>query len=178
VFVYTAKTQNASVRSRRGLSWRDASTDRLGRSIGAIEYGGVAALRRPLSVAVPTFYGHRVDVSRGLRPRRLLHIAERVRQSCHCDSADHVAAIRFGSDQLRAISGAARDHLLLGGTAAWSRLPLLWFGIRASAVEGSGTPAARSFDRLSSTLVRAESCFPIAGTSTNTGCLGIHVTRH
>ena len=59
---------------------------------------------------------------------------------------------------------AARDHFLLGGYSAGSRLPLLWFGIRASAVEGSSTPAARSFDSLSSTLVRAESCFPVAGT--------------
>ena len=78
VLVHTAKTQNTSVCSRRGLSWRDATIDRLGSSIGAIEYGGVAALRHPLPVAVPTFHGDRMDVPRRLRPSRLFGLAQRV----------------------------------------------------------------------------------------------------
>ena len=37
VLVHSAETKNASVRSRRRISWRNASTDRLGRGVGRIE---------------------------------------------------------------------------------------------------------------------------------------------
>jgi hypothetical protein len=59
-----------------GLFLADASTDRLGRSIGPIEYAGVDTLRHPVAMAVSTFHGNRMGVPRGLRPSRLLNVAQ------------------------------------------------------------------------------------------------------
>src|SRR5262249_24747942 len=71
---------------------RDASTDRLGRSIGEIECGGLASLLHCLPMAVPAFHGNRMDVPRRLRSCGLHGASSREIESSSCGSANHFAS--------------------------------------------------------------------------------------
>ena len=65
------------------------------------------------------------------------------------DSPNHVATAGSSPNQHRATSAAPRNDLLFGGASAGFGVLLLWLAIRASAVERSGSPAARNLDCLS-----------------------------
>src|SRR5690349_13686439 len=98
-------------------------------------------VRDPFPVAVPALHGNRMDVSRGLRPSRLLGLAERQDQNPFSDAANIAAPLGSRRNQHGATSDAARGHFLLCRNAAGSRVPVLWGGIRFSAVAGGRTPA-------------------------------------
>ena|SRR2546426_12605739 len=112
------------------------------------------AVRDPLPVAVPAFHGNRMDVPRGLRPSRLLGLAQRQRENSVRDGGNPVAPAGPGRNQHRAISDTERCHFLLGRSTAESWVPVLWVEIRVSAVTGSRTPTARGIDSLPSVVVR------------------------
>src|SRR6266853_906636 len=114
------------------------------------------AVRDPLPVAVPAFHGNRVDVPRRLRPSGLLGLAQGQCESSFRDAGNPVAPAGSGRNLHRAISDAARCHVLLRRSTAEFRVSVLWVGIRASAVAGSGTPTARGVDSLSSVVVRTK----------------------
>src|ERR1700722_9227338 len=67
--LYSAQTKDSTLHSCGRSSRSDTTAYWLGCSFGRIECGCVGTLRDALLVAIPGFYGHRMDVSRGLRPR-------------------------------------------------------------------------------------------------------------
>src|SRR5712671_2215293 len=111
------------------------------------------ALRDPLPVAVPAFHGNRMDVPRGLRPSRLLGLAQGQGESSFHDAGNPLATCGTGRNHHRATSDTPRCHFLLRRSTAESRVPVLWVGIRAATVEVGRPPTARGVDSLSSVLV-------------------------
>src|SRR6266850_2535778 len=114
------------------------------------------AVRDPLPVAVPAFHGNRMDVPRGLRPSRLLGLAQGQGESTFCNAGNLLAAACSCRHQHVAISDTARCHFLLRQCTAGSGVPVLWVEIRAATVEVGRTPTARGVDSLSSVVVRTK----------------------
>src|SRR6266404_6647963 len=114
------------------------------------------AVRGALSVAVPAFHGNRMDVPRGLRPSKLLGLAQGQGASSFRDSGNLLAAACSCRHQHGAISDTARCHFLLRQCTARSGVPVLWVEIRAATVEVGRTPTAGGVDSLSSIVVRAK----------------------
>src|SRR5882757_6125778 len=112
------------------------------------------AVRDRLPVAVPAFHGNRMDVPRGLRPSRLLGLAQGQGESTFCNAGNLVATACSCRHQHGAISDTARRHFLLRQRTAGSGVPVLWVEIRAATVEVVRTPTARGVDSLSSVVVR------------------------
>ncbi|MGA8620526.1 MAG: UbiA family prenyltransferase [Candidatus Sulfotelmatobacter sp.] len=76
LLLYTpAQTKNTAMYSGRSLSRCNAAADRLGSSIGQVEFGSMGHLRPTLSMAVPSFHGNHLDVPRRLRSCGLLRAA-------------------------------------------------------------------------------------------------------
>src|SRR2546427_11402787 len=97
------------------------------------------AVRGALSVAVSAFHGNRMDVPRGLRPSRLLGLAQGQGTSSFRNAGNLVAAACSCRHQHAAISDRARCHLLLRRSTVGSGVPVLWVELRASAVAGDRT---------------------------------------
>jgi hypothetical protein len=111
--IHSVEAKNTIVRSRGRLSRRHASPDRLGRSIWAIEWRSMDAVRDPLPVAVSSFHGNRMDVPRRLRPGRLSGFAQGRSESSFSGAPNLFAAACSCRYQHGAISDSARCHLLL-----------------------------------------------------------------
>jgi hypothetical protein len=69
--LHSAHTKDSAVHSGRGVPQRHAAPDWLGCSMRQASTRGLGTLRGALLMALSTFHGDRLDVSRGLRPRRL-----------------------------------------------------------------------------------------------------------
>src|SRR6266403_2047711 len=114
------------------------------------------AVRDPLPLAVPAFHGNRMDVPRGLRPSRLLGLAQGQGQSSFRNAGNPLAPGGSGRNHHRATSDTPRCHFLLRRSTAESGVPVLWVGICAATVEVGRTPTACGVDSLSSVVVRTK----------------------
>src|SRR5712671_5623978 len=112
------------------------------------------ALRDPLPVAVPAFHGNRMDVPRGLRPSRLLGLAQGQGESSFRNAGNPVAPGGSDRNHHRATSDTLRCHFLLRQCTAGSGVPVFWVEIRAATVKVGRTPIARGVDSLSPVVVR------------------------
>src|SRR6266576_1929019 len=65
--VHAAEEEDSVVHAGRSIAGRRAPVDRVGRGERKPKRRGVGSLRHSLSLAVSTFHGHCLDVSRGLR---------------------------------------------------------------------------------------------------------------
>ncbi len=88
ISVYAAQTHHAALYSRRRLAGSYAPAHRLGRGIGEIEPGGIHTLRNAVPLAISSLHGHRMDVSRRLRPGRLPDSARRRAEALFHGRAD------------------------------------------------------------------------------------------
>src|SRR5882724_4028272 len=116
----------------------------------------MAAVRDPLPLAVPAFHGNRMDVQRGLRPSRLLGLAQGQGQSSFRNAGNPLAPGGSGRNHHRATSDTPCCHFLLRRSTAESGVPVLWVGIRAATVEAGRPPTACGVDNLSSVVVRTK----------------------
>src|SRR6202051_4078418 len=145
--------------SGRSLSRSNAAADRLGGSIGQVEFGSVGPLRPALSVAIPSFHGDRMDVPRGLRSRRLLRVAARSGEGAVCKSTNRTAAPGSPPLEYPARLGTAVKHSLPRGSVAPQRgIPVLWVAIRASQIQCSCASTPFGLDHLSSITLRLCDC--------------------
>ena len=114
------------------------------------------AVRDPLPLAVPAFHGNRVDVPRGLRPSRLLGLAQGQGKSSFRNAGNPLAPGGPGRSHHRSTSDTPRCHFLLRRNIAESGVPVLWVGICAATVEVGRPPTAWGVDSLSSVVVRTK----------------------
>src|SRR5580698_9853087 len=115
----------------------------MGGSIGQIKRGSMASLCHPLPVAVPTFHGDRMDVSRRLRSRWLLCLAAWSGARSFCHATDCLAASSSDPvDSFAYLGAATKLSLLCGSFTPQFGIFILRIPIRSAQIQRN--PASRS----------------------------------
>src|SRR6266705_1290960 len=110
----------------------------------------MAALRDSLYLAIPTFHGDCMDVSRGLRASGIPGSSNRNKENTIHGMAERASGARFSVARICANGFAARQSGVRdGNTAAQFRLPLFCRATRLNSLKPICAPAASGLDPLS-----------------------------